>query len=114
MFDCAPLTIESLESLDTFKRVQLVPAEVEEGDRLQILKSSYRIVRVELVVGQVQLVKIDTDGDIFDMVDVLVGQIELLELLDILPCSLGGDDSRRQLHGERGGSGSWYPDSPGV
>ena len=50
-------------------------------------------------MGEDELVEVDTDGDILDVVDLLLGQVQVLELLEIDSCSLGRDDGGGQLHG---------------
>lgn len=84
--------------MDTFKGIKLIPREVKKGQRREVLESGNRVGRGELVVGEDQLVEVDTVRDIFDMVDILLGHVEVLELLEIDSCGLGRDNGGRQLH----------------
>lgn len=49
-------------------------------------------------MGEDQLVEVDTGRDVLDMVDLLLGHVEVLELLEVDSCGLGRDNGGRQLH----------------
>lgn len=92
------VTEESLEALDTFEGIKLVSREVQKRQRREVLESGNGVGRGELVVGEDQLVEVDTGGDVLDMIDLLLGHVEFLELLEVDSCSLGRDNGGRQLH----------------